>query len=285
MTCDPSSLCMQQVFHWGGLVHRGHRHGSCCPHTQGSRLLGKAHCGPDQEHTWPQRGEWHGHCECTMYMYLCECVCMCVHVYVPCPALQRAPSAPCPAVPSRPSRSNIESGGTLPNNSAYAPLNMTSMNQPGLYQEVGLSASGGKRKLVQKQNSEGRSAPSGSSGVYQALVEPNKDAPSTYAVRHIDSDHGCIVLTHFISSSCRQSTPCRAREVGLLLQAPPLLLMPRTWACSLALASLPREGLMPFLIASNNTFCTCTQSFELCPLMALNACLLFPSVCLSVVYV
>jgi hypothetical protein len=93
----------------------------------------------------------------------------------------RAPSAPCPAVPSRPSRSNIESGGTLPNNSAYAPLNMTSMNQPGLYQEVGLSASGGKRKLVQKQNSEGRSAPSGSSGVYQALVEPNKDAPSTYA--------------------------------------------------------------------------------------------------------
>jgi hypothetical protein len=197
----------------------------------------------------------------------------------------RAPSAPCPAVPSRPSRSNIESGGTLPNNSAYAPLNMTSMNQPGLYQEVGLSASGGKRKLVQKQNSEGRSAPSGSSGVYQALVEPNKDAPSTYAVRHIDSDHGCIVLTHFISSSCRQSTPCRAREVGLLLQAPPLLLMPRTWACSLALASLPREGLMPFLIASNNTFCTCTQSFELCPLMALNACLLFPSVCLSVVYV
>ena len=96
-------------------------------------------------------------------------------------SVQRAPSAPCPAIPSRHPRSSIESGSTLPNN-AYAPLNVASRDQPGVYQEVSPAGLPGKRNSVQKQNSEGRSVPSASSGVYQALVEPNKDAPSTYAV-------------------------------------------------------------------------------------------------------
>ena len=99
-------------------------------------------------------------------------------------SVQRAPSAPCPAVPSRPQRPSIESG-TLPNN-AYAPLNPISRDQPGVYQEVSASGLAGKKKSVQKQNSEGRSVPSGSSGVYQSLIEPNKDAPSAYAVRQRD---------------------------------------------------------------------------------------------------
>ena len=103
---------------------------------------------------------------------------MCMYVVL---SVQRAPSAPCPAVPSRLQRPSIESGGTLPNN-AYAPLNPISRDQPGVYQEVTSTGLAGKKKSVQKQNSEGRSVPSGSSGVYQSLIEPNKDAPSAYAV-------------------------------------------------------------------------------------------------------
>ena len=42
---------LQQVIHWSRLVHCGHWCGSCCPHPQGSGLLGQAHCGSDQEHS------------------------------------------------------------------------------------------------------------------------------------------------------------------------------------------------------------------------------------------
>ena len=157
--------------------------------SQSSRLLGKAHCGSDQEHARNKNST------CMLYTrHYIVCYSVCVCVCVP-PSLQRAPSVPIPQVPDRPPRSNTVDAGSFPN-SAYAPLSISTREQAGVYQELAPSPSGGRRRPVQKQNSSrGRSEQDGS-GVYQALVEPNREAPSTYAVCPGIScvDVGVIVL-------------------------------------------------------------------------------------------
>jgi hypothetical protein len=102
--------------------------------------------------------------------------------------IRRAPSIPCPQVPpDRPPRSASSScsfpieTSSCPANSAYAPLDIHTREQAGVYQAVSIP-SGGKKKAVEKQASAGARAESNSTGVYQPLVQPNRDSPSAYAM-------------------------------------------------------------------------------------------------------
>lgn len=103
--------------------------------------------------------------------------------------LQRAPSMPCPAVPDRPPRS-FSNAATLEScsapSSAYAPLDITTREQAGVYQTV--ASTPGKKKTAEKKTSGGATrADSGSSaGLYQPLVGQSIEGPSAYAVSHDD---------------------------------------------------------------------------------------------------
>jgi hypothetical protein len=100
------------------------------------------------------------------------------------PGVRRAPSIPCPAVPDRPPRSLSNAAAidhsSFPLNSAYAPIDIHSREQVGVYQTVSPSASSGKKKSVEKKSS-GRERTPDSSGMYQPLGL-NKDSPSAYAM-------------------------------------------------------------------------------------------------------
>ena len=95
---------------------------------------------------------------------------------------------PCPALPDRPPRS-FSNAGTIdhtsfPLNSAYAPLDIHTQEQAGVYQTVSPPASSGKKKSLEKKTSSGgerRPDTGDSSGMYQPLGQ-NKDSPSAYAV-------------------------------------------------------------------------------------------------------
>ena len=89
---------------------------------------------------------------------------------------------PCPALPERPQRS-LSNAESFSPNSAYAPLDIHTREQAGVYQTVATPAAG-KKKGVEKKMSGGgeRRVDAGSSaGLYQPLGQ-NKDSPSAYAV-------------------------------------------------------------------------------------------------------
>jgi hypothetical protein len=107
------------------------------------------------------------------------------------PGVRRAPSMPCPALPDRPPRS-FSNAGTIdhtsfPLNSAYAPLDIHTQEQAGVYQTVSPPASSGKKKSLEKKTSSGgerRPDTGDSSGMYQPLGQ-NKDSPSAYAMVNV----------------------------------------------------------------------------------------------------
>ena len=104
---------------------------------------------------------------------------------------------PCPAVPGRPPRSLSNAAAieasSCPSNGAYAPLDIATREQSGVYEAV--TSSSGKKRGMEKQLSGGGAgggASGNSTGVYQALVEPNKDSPTTYAVSRRVSVSECV---------------------------------------------------------------------------------------------
>lgn len=91
------------------------------------------------------------------------------HVSHSVPSAQQSPSRhPPPRPPSL--STSVDSG-------AYAPLTMSTMEQPSLYQAVATSATPGRQSPASRQTP---TAHNGSAGVYQPLGR--KDEPSTYAV-------------------------------------------------------------------------------------------------------